>query len=243
VALALEWIAGRATDRYFTVSTEEAADARRLGLHRGAIAVGNGRSPSLFHPDPDARRRLRNSFGVPDSRVVVVVVSRLVRHKGHPELMAAMEAVPDAELWVVGDRLSSDHGESLDPAFARATTMLGTRLRRLGYRTDIAALLSAADIFALPSHFEGLPMSVIEAMLCGLPVVATDIRGSREQVVDNETGLLVPPRTTDPLAAALRRLAADPALRRSLGEAGRQRALSLYDEANVVARTIALLGA
>ncbi len=112
----------------------------------------------------------------------------------------------------------------------------------LGYRDDVAAVLAAADIFALPSYFEGLPMSVIEAMLTGLPVVASDIEGPREQVVPEVTGLLVPPRQVAPLAAALRRLAADPALRAAMGGAGRSRALQLYDEAKVVARTLDLLG-
>ena len=244
-ALLLEWIAGRVTDRYFTVSDEEAADARRLCIHRAAVGIGNGRPPAEFGPDPTARRRIRAEFGVADDRMVAIVVSRLVRHKGHPELLAAMEQVADAELWVVGDRLPSDHGRSLDDAFARAARPggLGRRLRRLGYRTDIAALLAAADIFVLPSHFEGLPMSVIEAMLCGLPVVATDIRGPREQVVRGETGLLVPPCAVDPLAEALRRLAADAPLRHRMGEAGRARALALYDEAMIVSRTLDLLGA
>ncbi len=68
-------------------------------------------------------------------------------------------------------------------------------------------VLAAADIFALPSYFEGLPMSVIEAMLTGLPVVASDIDGPREQVVHGVTGLLVPPRQVAPLADALARLA------------------------------------
>jgi len=77
----------------------------------------------------------------------------------------------------------------------------------------VARLLAAADVFCLPSHFEGLPMSVIEAMLTGLPVVATDIRGPREQVVSGETGLLVPPATVPPLAEALSHLATDAALR------------------------------
>ncbi len=85
-------------------------------------------------------------------------------------------------------------------------------------------------------------MSVIEAMLTGLPVVATDIRGPREQVVDGETGLLVPPGQVAPLAAALARLAADPALRAAMGAAGRARACELYDEARVVSRTLDLLG-
>lgn len=244
VSLAIEWLGGRLTDIFLTVSTEEASDARRLGICRYAVAIGNGRDPARFHPDPDARRLLRAGLGVPDDRVVVVIVSRLVRHKGHPELLAAMrEAVArgaDAEVWVVGERLASDHGEDLESYFTASG--LGARLRRLGYREDIPSILAAADIFALPSHFEGLPMSVIEAMLTGLPVVATDIRGPREQVVDGETGLLVPPAEVPPLAAALARLAHDAALRARMGAAGRERARSLYDEAIVVARTLDLLG-
>jgi glycosyltransferase involved in cell wall biosynthesis len=155
-------------------------------------------------------------------------------------LLAAMRELPGAELWVVGNRLSSDRGEDLAPVFAAAG--LGSRLRLLGYRDDIPALLAAADIFALPSHFEGLPMSVIEAMLVGLPVVATNIRGPREQVVDGETGLLVPPRSVAPLAAALSRLANDASLRARMGDAGRARALDLYDEAKVLSRTLDALG-
>ena len=236
---AMEFAAARVTRILLTVSREEAEDARRLGIGRHAIAVGNGRDPGRFRPDPAARMRIRAELGVPADRVVVVIVSRLVRHKGHPELLAALRDI-DAELWVVGDRLESDHGVDLEAFFAASG--LGGRLRRLGYRDDIPALLAAADIFALPSHFEGLPMSVIEAMLTGLPVVATTIRGPREQVVDGETGLLVPPRQVAPLAAALRRLVEDGALRRRLGDAGRRRALDRYDEARVVARTLDLLG-
>ncbi len=238
-SLAMEWIGARLTDVLMTVSTEEAADARRL-LQAKAVPIGNGRDPAKFRPDAAARARVRAALCVPESRVVVIVVSRLVRHKGHPELLAAMRDLPHAELWVVGERLASDHGEDLEPVFAASG--LGARLRRLGYREDIPALLAAADIFALPSHFEGLPMSVIEAMLTGLPVVATDVRGPREQVVPGETGLLAPPRMVAPLAEALRRLAADAGLRARMGEAGRARALDLYDEAKVVARTLDLLG-
>ena len=242
LSLALEWAAGRITDTYLTVSAEEAADARRLGIHRAATAVLNGRDPAMFHPDAAARAALRDEFGAAAGDCVIVAVSRLVRHKGYPELLRAMEAVPDASLWVVGERLATDHGEDLEPYFARAASALGPRFRRLGYRDDVARVLAAADVFALPSHFEGLPMSVIEGMLCGLPVVATDIRGPREMVVEGETGFLVPPATVEPLAAALARLAADPTLRARLGAAGRARALEHFDEVKVVGRTLDLLG-
>ena len=236
-SLLMEWIAGRVTDVFLTVSEEEAADARRLRIARHAIPIGNGRDPALFHPDPAARARVRAELSVPAERVVIVAVSRLVRHKGYPELAAAMAQVHGAELWVVGDRLASDRGEELGALLDAAPSV-----RRLGYRTDVAQILAAADVFVLPSHFEGLPMSVIEAMLTGLPVVATNIRGPREQVAHGITGLLVPPATVVPLADALNRLVSEPATRAAMGEAGRLRAMERYDEAAVIARTMDLLG-
>jgi len=242
LSLFLERAAGLITDTLLTVSEAEADDARRRGIHAGAIAVGNGRDPARFHPDPATRASLRATLGAGPEDCVVIAVSRLVRHKGWPELLEAMASVPGATLWVVGERLATDHGEDLEPHFARAAAAMGPRLVRLGYRTDVAALLAAADVFCLPSHFEGLPMSIIEAMLTGLPVVATDISGVREQVVDGETGLLVPPFAVPPLAVALTRLAGDSALRARFGASGRARALARFDEAVVVARTLDALG-
>jgi glycosyltransferase involved in cell wall biosynthesis len=107
----------------------------------------------------------------------------------------------------------------------------------------VPAVLAASDIFALPSHFEGLPMSIIEAMLVGLPVVSTDIRGPREQVLDGVTGFLVPPFEVGPLAEALRILAQDADLRARMGSAGMARALAEFDEVVVLSRTLDLLGA
>ena len=235
LAFVIEWLGGRMTDVLLTVSEDEAADARRLGIGQ-AVAVRNGRDGIRYRPNPAARASVRAGLGVDDARCVVVIVSRLVRHKGHPELVAAMAQLPDAELWVVGERLPSDHGADIGPLLDQP------RVRRLGYRTDVADVLAAADIFALPSHFEGLPMSVIEAMLTGLPVVATNIRGPREQVLDGETGLLVPPFQVQPLADALTLLAGSAALRLQYGAAGRTRALALYNEPAVLARTLDLLG-
>ncbi len=240
VGFAMEWLAGRVTGTFLTVSEAEARDARRLGIHRRAIAVGNGRDPARFRPDPAARQRVRAALGATDAQVVVLAVSRLVWHKGYPELAAAMRMVPDAALWVVGERLTSDRGPDMMALLRNAG--LGERLRLLGYRDDVPELMAAADIFVLPSRFEGLPMSVIEAMLTGLPVVAADVRGPAEQVVPEATGLLVPPGDASALAAALRRLVADQALRERMGAAGRERARERYDEGRVLARTLDLLG-
>ncbi|HEY4040799.1 MAG TPA: glycosyltransferase family 4 protein [Rhodopila sp.] len=240
LSLAMEWIAARVTDVFLTVSEAEARDARRLRIAPNAEPVLNGRDPAVFHPDPAARARIRHELGVPGDQVVIIAVSRLVWHKGYPELAAAMRTVPEVELWVVGERLDSDRGA--DMAALLRSSGLGDRLRMLGYRTDIPAVLAGADIFALPSRFEGLPMSVIEAMLTGLPVVATTVRGPAEQVVDGETGLLVAPGDVTALCAALGKLVDDPGLRTRLGIAGRQRALDRYDEAKVLARTLDLLG-
>jgi glycosyltransferase involved in cell wall biosynthesis len=240
LSFVMEFIGARVTDVFLTVSEAEAKDARRLGISARAVAVRNGRNPLIFRPDPLARARIRAELGVPRDRIVIIAVSRLVWHKGYPELAAAMKAVPEAELWVVGERLDTDRGADMT-ALLRASGM-GYRLRMLGYREDIAALLAAADIFTLPSRFEGLPMSVIEAMLTGLPVVATNVSGPDEQVEHEVTGLKVPPGEPVALGAALGRLARDRSLRDSMGEAGRQRALACYDEAKVLARTLDLLG-
>jgi glycosyltransferase involved in cell wall biosynthesis len=242
LSLGVEWVGGRMTDTFLTVSEEEARDARRLWIHRGATATRNGRDPANFHPDAEVRAALRAEMGVAETDCVVIGISRLVRHKGWPELLQAVERVPNAHLWVVGERLPTDHGEDLTPHFARAAEVLGPRLKMLGYRHDVPRWLQAADIFALPSHFEGLPMSIIEAMLTGLPVVATDISGCREQVLTGETGYLIPPMHVAGLADALARLAGDPPLRQRMGAAGLARARSLFTEQVVVDRTLDLLG-
>ena len=245
--VALEWIGGRFTDLLFTQAREDAETARRLHLCRGPIhAIGNGSDPSRFRPAAPgeaARETLRRSLGTAPNRVVIAVVGRLVAEKGHPELFAAMREV-DAELWVIGERLASDHASGIDEAARAAETdpVLRSRIRLIGYREDVPALLRAAEIFALPSHREGMPRSVIEAMLSGLPVVATDIRGVREEVVPEETGLLVPVRDPAALAAALGRLVGDAGLRRRMGAAGLARARALYVEDAVIARQLALLG-
>ncbi len=242
LALGLERATGRIAQTYICVSEAEAADARRLGIHPRAVAVLNGRDPGRFRPDPAARAALRAELGAMETDCVILSVGRLVADKGLRELLSAMEATPEnAVLWVVGERLASDRGPDLEPALARAAARLGRRFRRLGYRADVARVMAAADVFCLPSYTEAMPMTVIEAMHCGLPVVGSAVGGLLEQVVEGETGLLVPRMNPVPLAAALSRLAADPDLRARMGVAGRVRAADRFDEATNLARTVALL--
>ena len=106
---------------------------------------------------------------------------------------------------------------------------LSGRVRLAGERRDVPELLAAADVFVLPSASEGLPVSVLEAMAAGLPVIASRVGGVPEQVSDGETGLLVEPGDPSDLTAALDRLIADPSLRRRLGAAGRARAEQAFD--------------
>ncbi len=241
----LEWLGGRATDTLFTQAEEDAETARRLSLCRtgDVMAIGNGSDPDIFYPGPDGRHRIRAELGTDEKRTVILMAGRLVAEKGYPELITAMRNV-DAELWVVGDRLDSDHAKSIDESLNEATSdpVLRQRVRFLGYRSDMPDLMRAADIFTLPSHREGMPRSIIEAMLSGLPVVATDIRGSREEVIDGETGLLVPVRDPTRLAEALSALVADDECRNRMGTAGRLRAVANFDEDLVVARQLSHLG-
>jgi glycosyltransferase involved in cell wall biosynthesis len=243
----LEYLGGRFTDILLTQSAEDADTARSIGLCRGGVidANGNGSDPERFSPvaadDPD-RVALRRSLDVEGETPVIAMIGRLVAEKGYPELFAAMRDV-DARLWVIGERLKSDHARSIGPLIdaAQQDPVLGQRIQFLGYRGDVPALLRAADIFTLPSHREGMPRSIIEAMLSGLPVVATDIRGSREEVVDGKTGSLVPLGDVPALARALQRLVGDADLRQAYGRASRERALALFDERKIVARQIGLL--
>jgi len=237
--IALEKWGGRYTDILFTQAEEDAESARRLGLCRGSVieAIGNGVDPERFAPAVDggvARQRLRAELDTPEDAVVVMVIGRMVAEKGYPELFAAM-AGQNAILWVAGERLESDHAEPVD------ATGVSSNVRLLGYRPDVPDLLRAADIFTLPSHREGMPRSIIEAMMTGLPVIATNIRGSREEVTAGDTGLLVQVDNREELARAIRELSGDSAMRERMGAAGRMRALDLYDEAKVIERQLTRL--
>jgi glycosyltransferase involved in cell wall biosynthesis len=117
---------------------------------------------------------------------------------------------------------------------------LGEHVRFLGLRKDIPHLLQAADLFLLTSVSEGIPLTVIEAMAAGLPVVSTQVGGTAEVIVEGETGLLAPAGDDAALAERVLELAADPALGQRLGERGRERARALFSEGRMSERYLQL---
>jgi glycosyltransferase involved in cell wall biosynthesis len=167
-----------------------------------------------------------------EGRPLVGNVARLAEQKDHRTLLAAAALVPEADFAIAGD------GE-LRGELERAA---GPNVRLLGARTDVPDVLASLDVFAFPSLFEGLCLAVIEAQAAGVPVVATAVGGIKETVVDGETGLLVPPRDQEALAAAIRRLLADPAQAGRLAGEAKRRAFERYSEERMVAGTLALYG-
>ena len=157
---------------------------------------------------------------------LLVAVGRLKAPKDFPTLVRALGRLPAGsfEAMIVGD---GPDRPQLEESVRSAGLSYAVRLTR--ERNDVPHLLASADVFVLPSRSEGHPVSVLEAMAAGLPVVASRVGGVPEQVVEGETGLLVEPGDPEPLAAALERLTDDPALRRRLGAAGRARAEERFD--------------
>ncbi len=245
----LERALGRCcTDWLLCQSNEDARTAvrERILPDDRVVWIGNGVEVAAFaaaRPDP----ALRAALGLGPEHRVVGFIGRLVREKGVFELLRALHRVrqvlPGARLLVVGEALSSDRARGAGGALARlvAALDLAGAIVFTGFRDDVPQLLALMDVFALPSHREGVPRSVIEAMAAGRPVVATDIRGCRELVVDGETGLLVPVDAPEALADALLGLLQDPPRARALGEAGRRRAAERLDEGLVLDRELAVL--
>jgi glycosyltransferase involved in cell wall biosynthesis len=167
------------------------------------------------------------------------MIGRQVREKGLAEFLQAAvnlgRRFPGVWFLLIGERLASDHAGGVEAEFEAARTQLGERLVAPGLRSDIPEMLAAMNLFCLPSWREGMPRTIIEAMMMGKPVVATAIRGAREEVVPEETGVLVPTRAPEQLAEAIARFVRDPAWGERLGRAGRERALMLYDERKVIA--------
>lgn len=184
---------------------------------------------------PEARARARARWGVGEEQVLLVGVGRLAFQKNFGDLVAALGSLDggrrDWRCVIAGD--GELRGE-IEAAVAAAG--LADRVRLAGLVDDMTGLFAAADIFCLPSRFEGLPLVLLEAMGSGLPTVAFGIDGVVDVVADGAQALLAPPGNTAALASALERLVEDGALRARLGAAARELVIARYGFDSVIDR-------
>lgn len=237
----LEAVASRFSHIELFQSSEDfhLATRWRLAPHGHAVLLGNGVDVTRFVPAAPAQRAdapLRRKLGVGPTEIVVCSVGRLVREKGFLELTAAAERLQGLCRIVVAGKEEPDKSDALSRAQIARGEAAGIIF--LGHVDDVEALYTASDIFVLASHREGVPRAAIEAAACGLPVVATDIRGCREAVAHRVTGLLVPAKTVESLHAAIHLLISQPDTRRTFGEAGRRRVEVRFNESRITSAVL-----
>lgn len=240
-SFAIDRLVGRFVTRYIAVSEANAEyliNQKRLP-RRKVTVVRNGIALERFDPAQVAPPRLRESLGLAPEAPVVLVAARLEPQKGHRVLLDAWPAVlgvfPRARLVLLGEG-----GERAALEHQAARLGIDTTVTFAGYQANVPEWLALADFTVLPSFFEGLPLAALESLAAGRPVVATAVDGTTEVVLDQATGLLVPPGATAPLAAAICRLLAAPDFARELGRAGRQRVERLFSEERQVEETEAV---
>jgi glycosyltransferase involved in cell wall biosynthesis len=191
------------------------------------VLILNGVEIDLFEK-PRETSALRTELGVAPGEPVITCIARLVPNKGQRFLIEAMSAVvkehPHALLLLVGDGRSAGDLRSLV-----ARLGLARRVRFTGVRTDAPDILALSDTFVLPSLAEGIPLALIEAMASGKPVVASDVPGCREVVLDRRFGWLVPARDPAALAEAILALLGAPEAAREMGERARERAREQFN--------------
>lgn len=208
-------------------------------LHEGGVDPGRiATIPSSVDPTRLApihkEEETRSALGTPTDSPVLLSVAALVRRKGLDVLLGALAQLAQRGLhpilWVAGEGPERSALER-----QRRELGLDRTVRFLGRRDDVPDLVAACDVFVLPSRQEGLGVAALEAMAGARPVVASRVGGLGEAVIDDRTGLLVPPADVDALARALTRLLRDPALRERLGAEGPARIAEGYHAEQMVA--------
>jgi glycosyltransferase involved in cell wall biosynthesis len=216
----IERALARVTNQFLAVGPAVAAEAvrRRIVPPERVRTIGVAVETAARPPQAMARAEARRLLGVPPGMRVVGTVGRLDYQKAPDDFVAALARL-DADdvfgVWI-GDGPLRASTEKL-----AARRGLAGRMCFTGQRSDVPMLLPGLDVFAMASRYEGLPCAVVEAMVAGLPVVATAVNSVPDIVVAGQTGLLVPPGRPELLSRALRHLLDNPALAAQLGSAGR----------------------
>jgi len=225
ILLAAERAASACAQVVLCNSESMRAEARALGvaparkLHLLGDGSSNGVDVERFSPGPSVTRA---QLGVPQGAPVVGFVGRLTRDKGIPELIEAFDAIlerePNARLLLVGWFDSAE--DALAPGL-RERIVRNPRILCTGFVTDTAPYYRAMDVMVLPTWREGFPNVVLEAEATGIPVVTTLCTGSRDSVVPEVTGLLIPPGYPEAISEAVLKLLKEPERRRRMGQAAR----------------------
>jgi len=206
------------------------------------LIVSAGIDVRAFSPDrfsPYERQRLRQERGLSPDTVVVTMIARLIAPKGVREFLQAAECLSGQACFVLIGEPDPGNLDSLTWEEIQEYVRRGIVLAP-GWQKDVIPWLAITDIFVLPSYREGTPVTVLEAMAMGLPVVATDVPGCREAVIHGETGFLVSPRNVDKLTQAIQELVEDPELRQRMGRAGRARAVQHFAVERIVEQCLEL---
>lgn len=233
IFIGIERMLAHLSTRIIAISPQQVAELRRLGIGRSDqivhIPLGLDLQPFLDPP----RGLLRRELGLADGERLVGIIGRLVPIKAVDLFLDAAailhDRYPDVHFLIVGD------GDERDRLCERADELgLGSTVRFLGWRADVTAVYADCDVVVLTSRNEGTPVSLIEALACARPVVATRVGGVADLLGD--CGLLVETGDATAVAAAVERLLGDPLLSMQLGAAGRQRVYPRYDQSELVAR-------
>lgn len=235
--------ASRFVDRFIAVSraTERhLRESKRISGNK-IIVIYNGRDlRSLVPPKPEESAEARAELGLRNEQTVLLL-GRLATEKGHALLLDALRILGPRRPSLIAMFAGIGPLEAELKAMCRASGLSG-QVRFLGYRSDLQRLLAAADLVVLPSISEGLPLAAVEALATARPIVATEVGGTSEVVLNGETGLLIPPRDPAALATAMHRILSDPALALRLGANGRRFVEQHFDVRMQIQRTMALYG-
>ena len=179
------------TDLIFTQSNEDYNTAKKYKfmVKNRLFCIGNGVNINKFNPKINDKILLsyKRKMKIPESHFVVGIICRLVREKGLVEFLNAAKNIkkkyPKVTFLVIGERLPSDYDKNVNKELEEAKIKLNESLKLLGERNDIRELLGVMDLFCLLSWREGMPRTIIEAMMMSKPVIGTNIRGSRELII------------------------------------------------------------
>jgi glycosyltransferase involved in cell wall biosynthesis len=218
--------------RHFVATSQSAksANCRALAIPTNKVSViYRGRGPAPFLDVSEVQvAALRLALALPMEALVLLNVARILQHKGQVELLFAMPLVlkhfPETQLLIVGEGQGRPMLEQII-----VELRLGHAVRLVGNRNDIPTLLHISNLFVFPSHYEGHPGALLEAMLAGRPIVASDIPVHREMITNGETGLLVPFKNPEALARAILQVLGDPSQAKKMGERARMVAIERFD--------------